>query len=102
MSGERLQKLAEVVSGELKPELRLLLEGAEARILEKIDSVKVNSVMVGETDNVPGVVGVGEGEAGVIGAVRQSDRKIEESADTSAEKVLSGSAISFLKGLNDD
>ena len=58
MSGERLQKLAEVVSGELKPELRLLLEGAEARILEKIDSVKVNSVMVGETDNVPGVVGV--------------------------------------------
>ena len=47
-------------------------------------------------------VGVGEGEAGVIGAVRQSDRKIEESADSSAEKVLSGSAISFLKGLNDD
>lgn len=102
MSGERLQKLAEVMAGELKTELRLLLEGAEARILEKIDSVKVNSVTVEVTDDVPSVVGVGEGEAGVIGAVRQSDRKTEESADTSAEKVLSDSAISFLKGLNDD
>ena len=100
MFGERLQKLAEIMTGELKPELRLLLEGAEARILEKIDSVKVNSVTVEETDDVPGVVGVGA--AGVMGAVKQSDRKTEECADTSAEKVLSGSAISFLKGLNDD
>lgn len=103
VSGERLQKLAEVVAEELKPELRLLLEGAEAQILEKIDSVKVNSVTVEVTDDVAGVVGGGgEGEVGVICAVRQSDRKTEESADTSAEKVLSGSAISFLKGLNDD
>ncbi len=102
MSGERLQKLAEVIAGELKPELRLLLEGVEARILEKIDSVKVNSVTVEVTDNVPGVVGIGEGEAGVIGAVRQPDRRTEEDADVPAEKVLSGSAISFLKSLNDD
>lgn len=102
MSGERLQKLAEVMAGELKPELRLLLEGAMVQILEKIESVKVNSVMVDETGNVPGVVEVGECEAGVMDAVKQSDRKTEESADTSVEKVLSGSAISFLKGLNDD
>lgn len=102
MSGEKLQKLAEVVAGELKPELRLLLEGAEARILEKIDSVKVNSVTVEVTDDVAGVVGIGEGEAGVMGAIKQPDRRTEEGADVSAEKVLSGSAISFLKGLNDD
>ena len=102
MSGKRLQKLAEVIAGELKPELRLLLERAEARILEKIDSVKVNSVMVEENDDVPDVVGVGEGAAGVMGAVRQSDRKTEEDADVPDEKVLSGSAISFLKSLNDD
>lgn len=100
--GERLQKLAEIVAGELKPELRLLLEGAEARILEKIDSVKVNSVTVEVTDDVHGVVGIGEGEAGVMGAIKQPDRRTEEGADVSAEKVLSGSAISFLKGLNDD
>lgn len=102
MSGERLQKLAEVVAGELKPELRLLLEGAEVRILEKIDSVKENSVTVEVTDDVAGVVGIGEGEAGVMGAIKQPDRRTEEDADVSAEKVLSGSAISFLKGLNDD
>lgn len=102
MSGERLQKLAEVMAGELKPELRLLLEGAEARILEKIDSVKENSVTVEVTDDVAGVVGIGEGEAGVMGAIKQPDRRTEEDADVSAEKVLSGSAISFLKGLNDD
>ena len=102
MSDERLQKLAEVVAGEIKPELRLLLGRAEARILEKIDSVKVNSVTVEETVDVHDVVWKGEGEAGVMGAVRQSGRKTEESADTSAEKVFLGSAISFLKGLNDD
>lgn len=102
MSDVALQKLAEVIADELKPELRFLLEGAEERILEKIDSVKVNSVMAEETNDVLGVVGAGEGEAGVMGAVKQSDRKTEECADTSAEKVLSGSAISFLKGLNDD
>ena len=36
ISNVDLWKLAEAIAGELKPELRLLLEGTEARLLEKM------------------------------------------------------------------
>ena len=100
MSDAKIQKLAEVIAGELKPELKLLLEGAEVRIVEKIDSVKMNSVMLEETAVVTGIETAGAVD--VMNVVKQSDMKIEEDADVPVEKVLSGSAISFLKGLNDD
>lgn len=43
LSGKDLRKLVEVIAGELKPELRQLLEGYEARILKEVASVKAGA-----------------------------------------------------------
>lgn len=96
-----LRKLAEAIAGELKPELRLLLEGAEARLLEKIASEKVSS-KVAVTETVEEVSDANESGAASIVAATQSEERTEKSADVPEEKILSAQAINFLKILNDD
>lgn len=96
-----LQKMAEVIAEELKSDLGLFFEGAEARIIEKIAGAK-ESFKLATTGNGDVVSVVNEGGVVVTDAATQSDKRTEEDADVPAEKVLSGSAISFLKGLNDD
>lgn len=96
-----LRKLAEAIAGELKPELRLLLESTEARLWEKIANEKVHSKMaVSEA-----VAEVSDGnESGTTGIVvaTQSEEKSEKGAEVPGEKILSIQAINFLKVLNDD
>lgn len=96
-----LRKLAEAIAGELKPELRLLLEGTEARLLEKIANEKVHpKVAVSET--VAEVSDVNESGAAAIVAATQSEEITEKSTEAPGEKILSTQAINFLKVLNDD
>lgn len=96
-----LRKLAEAVAEELKTELRIFLEGTEARLLEKIASQKLSpKVAVSEV-----VAEVSDGnESGATGIVvaTQSEEKSEKSAEVPGEKILSTQAINFLKVLNDD
>ena len=81
--------------------MRILLEGTEARLLEKIANEKVHpKVAVSEA-----VAEVGDGnESGATGIVvaSLSEEKSEKSAEDPAEKILSTQAINFLKVLNDD
>lgn len=96
-----LRKLAEAIAGELKLELRLLLEGTEARLLEKIANEKVYAnVAVSEAGAE--VSNVNESGATAIVAATQSEGKSEKSAEVPGEKILSTQAINFLKVLNDD
>lgn len=96
-----LRKLAEAIARELKSELRLLLEGTEARLLEKIASQKL-SPKVAVSEAVAEVSDGNESGTVAIVATTQSVEKTEESAKTLAEKILSTQAINFLKVLNDD
>lgn len=96
-----LRKLAEAIAGELKPELRLLLEGTEARILEKVASEKVSpKVAVAEVVEEAG--DANESRATSILIATQSEEITEKSVEAPAEKILSTQAINFLKVLNDD
>lgn len=101
MSDADLRKLAEAIAGELKLELRLLLEGTEARILEKIASEKVSSKVV-VAESVDEVSDMNEREIAAMDVAIQSEERAEKSSDVPAENVLSGQAINFLRGLNDD
>ncbi len=96
-----LRKLAEAIAGELKPELKLLLEGTEARLLEKMESQKlIPKVPVSEA-----VATVSDGnESGTVAIVvaTQSEEKTEKIPEVPREKILSTQAINFLKVLNDD
>lgn len=101
ISNVDLRKLAEAILGELKPELKLLLEGTEARLLEKITNEKVHpkvavSEAVAEVSD-----GNGSGTAAIV-ATTQSEGKSEKSTEVPSEKILSTQAINFLKVLNDD
>lgn len=96
-----LRKLAEAIAGELKPELRLLLEGTEARLLEKIANEKVHH-KVAVSEAVAEVSDGNESGTAAIVATTQSEVKTEKSAEAPAEKILSTQAINFLKVLNDD
>lgn len=101
ISNVDLRKLAEAIAGELKPELRLLLEGTEVRLLKKIANEKVHpKVAVSET--VAEVSDVNESGATGIVVASLSEEKSEKSAEAPAEKILSTQAINFLKVLNDD
>lgn len=101
VSDVNLRKLAEAIAGELKPELRLLLECTEARLLEKIDSQKVSS-KVAVSEAVEEVIDANGSRDTAIVAATQSEERTEKSADVLAEKILSTQAINFLKVLNDD
>lgn len=100
VSGMEMEKLAEMVADVLKPELQQMLAGFEARFIDGIAAVNASTV-----------VKRGDGEAAMVeGATFTEDvfklAKVEQerkqSAEVPEEKVLSGSAICFLKGLNDD
>ena len=101
ISNVDLRKLAEAIAGELKPELRFLLEGAEARLLEKIANEKVHP-KVAVSEAVAEVSDVNESGATGIVVASLSEEKSEKSAEDPAEKILSTQAINFLKVLNDD
>ena len=96
-----LRKLAEAIAGELKPELRLLLEGTEARLLEKIANEKVHP-KVAVSEAVTEVSDGNESGTAAIVVTTQSEEKSEKSTEVPAEKILSTQAINFLKVLNDD
>ncbi len=96
-----LRKLAEAIAGELKPELRLLLEGTEARLLEKMEGQKL-SAKVSVSEAVAEVGGGNESGTAAIVAATQSEEKAEKIPEAPAEKILSTQAINFLKVLNDD
>lgn len=96
-----LRRLAEAIAGELKLELRPLLEGTEARLLEKIANEKVHP-KVAVSEAIAEVSDGNESGAAAIVAATQSVEKTEKSAEAPAEKILSTQAINFLKVLNDD
>lgn len=96
-----LRKLAEAIAGELKPELRLLLEGTEVRLLKKIANEKVHP-KVAVSEAVAEVSDVNESGATAIVAATQSEEKSEKIPEVPGEKILSTQAINFLKVLNDD
>ena len=96
-----LRKLAEAIAGELKPELKLLLEGTEARLLEKIANEKVHP-KVTVSGAVAEVSGVNESGTTAIVTATQSEEKTEKIPEVPTEKILSIQAINFLKVLNDD
>jgi len=101
ISNVDLRKLAEAIAGELKPELRLLLEGTEARLLEKMASENI-SPKVSVSESVVEVSDVNENGTIAIVAATQSEEKSEKIPEVPAEKILSTQAINFLKVLNDD
>ncbi len=94
-SGADVQVLAELLVDALKPELQRMLGDFEERIADSMKAVNAGVVEVGavadndlvSTENEPALVE--EPEKKPIAVVHE-------------EKTLSGSAISFLKGLNDD
>ena len=93
-----LRKLAEAIAGELKPELRLLLEVTEARLLEKVASEKACSKEA-VAEAVEEVSDANESGVASIAVATQSE---EKTAEVPVEKILSTQAINFLKVLNDD
>lgn len=98
-SGADVQVLAELLVDILKPELQQLLGDFEERIA---DSMKAVSFGVVETEAV-----ADNALVEVVISTEDESALVEESEKESIavvheEKALSGSAISFLKGLNDD
>ncbi len=98
-SGADVQVLAELLVELLKPELQQILGDFEEKIVDSIKSV--NASVVGE-----GAVADETLVEAVISTENEpaSDEESEKEpiAVVHEEKALSGSAISFLKGLNDD
>ena len=98
-SGADVQVLAELLVELLKPELQQMLGDFEERITDSMKAVNAGVVEVGAVaDNalVEAVVST-ENEPALV---EESEKK--PIAVVHEEKTLSGSAISFLKGLNDD
>ena len=77
ISNVDLRKLAEAIAGELKPELRILLEGTEARLLEKIANEKVHP-KVAVSEAVTEVSDGNESGTAAIVAATQSEEKSEK------------------------
>ena len=98
-SGADVQVLAELLVELLKPELQQMLGDFEERITDSMKAVNAGVVEVGAVaDNalVEAVVST-ENEPALV---EEPEKK--PIAVVHEEKTLSGSAISFLKGLNDD
>lgn len=96
-----LRKLAGAIAGELKAELRLLLEGTEARLLEKIANEKVHPKVAVSEVTTEVSDGNESGTTAIVTAT-QSEEKFEKIPGVPREKILSTQAINFLKVLNDD
>lgn len=99
MSGENMQMLAETLADVLKPELQQMLDGLEARIAKGVNVVNASATGTGAVagDTLIEAVALTEDEP-----TANEESKKKPSAVVREEKALSGSAISFLKGLNDD
>lgn len=98
-SGADVQVLAELLVDVLKPELQRMLGDFEERIADSMKSINASVVGTGAVaDNalVEAVVST-ENEPALV---EEPEKK--PIAVVHEEKTLSGSAISFLKGLNDD
>lgn len=98
-SGADVQVLAELFVELLKPELQQMLGDFEERIADSMKVVNAGVVEVGavaDNDLVEAVVST-ENEPALV---EEPEKK--PIAVVHEEKTLSGSAISFLKGLNDD
>lgn len=99
MSGENVQMLTETLAEVLKPELQQMLDGLEARIVKGVNVVNANATGTGVVADDALIEAVVSTESETI-----TDEKLEKKliAVAHKKKALSGSAISFLKGLNDD
>ncbi len=99
MSGENMQVLAETLAEILKPELQQMLAGLEAKIAEGVNVINAGAVGIGAVADDALIEAVVSTENETI-----TDEELEKKpiAVVHEEKALSGSAISFLKGLNDD
>ena len=98
-SGADVQVLAELIVELLKPDLQQMLGDFQERIADSMKAVNAGVVEVGAVaDNalVEAVVST-ENEPALV---EEPEKK--PIAVVHEEKTLSGSAISFLKGLNDD
>lgn len=98
-SGADVQVLAELLVELLKPELQQMLGDFEERIADSMKAVNAGVVEVGAVaDNalVEAVVST-ENEPALVEELEKKPIAVIHE-----EKILSGSAISFLKGLNDD
>lgn len=98
-SGADVQVLAELLVELLKPELQQMLGDFEEKIADGMKSVNASVVGVGAVADetlVEAVVSMENEPASV------EEPKKEPIAAVHEGKALSGSAISFLKGLNDD
>lgn len=100
VSGLDMEKLAEMVADVLKSELQQMLAGFEARIIDGIAAGNASTVV----KRVDGEAAMVEGAAFTEGVFKLAEVEPEKkrSAEVPEEKVLSSSAISFLKCLNDD
>ena len=98
-SGADVQVLTKLLVDMLKPELQQMLGDFEERIADSMKAVNAGVVEVGAVaDNalVEAVVST-ENEPALVEAPEKKPIAVVHE-----EKTLSGSAISFLKGLNDD
>ncbi len=95
-----MQSLAVIVTDKLKPELQQMMEVFGARIIEGVSTVNTSNVV----KRIGGKDAVVEGAAYTEDVFNSTEVEQErrQSAEVPEEKVLSGLAISFLKGLNDD
>ncbi len=99
-SGTDVQVLADMLVDLLKPELQQMMSGLETRIMEGVTVVNAGVAVagtVGDNALIETVVSVENEPATTI-----QELKKEPIAEVCEEKALSDSAISFLKGLNDD
>lgn len=98
-SSADVQVLAELLMDMLKPELQQMIGNFEERIADSMKVVSfgvVGTEVVADNALVEAVISTEDESA----LVEESEK--EPTAVVHEEKALSGSAISFLKGLNDD
>lgn len=100
MSGENVQVLAETITDVLKPELQQMLACLETRIVEGVNAANASATGIGAVADAPLVETVTSAEDEFTTAVEEPEKK--PIAVVREEKTLTGPAISFLKGLNDD
>lgn len=98
-SGADVQVLAELLVELLKPELQQMVGDFEEKIVDSMKSVNASVVGVGAVadENLVEAVVSAENEPASI-----KEPEKESIGEVHDEKTLSGSAISFLKGLNED
>lgn len=100
MSGEHVQMLAETLADILKPELQQMLACLETRIVERMNVANASATGTGAVADAPLMEAVVSTKDEFTTTVEEPEKK--SIAVVREEKTLTGPAISFLKGLNDD